>query len=511
MKLNADILFNELKAVYKAEITGPRSRDLHLPRPEFYMDTDELFLSDHLYLATVEHLPKRPRIQQNSVSICIGENLTLNYYKDKMCVILIRNRAEFFGVYQFIQSIYDKYEEWQTRMLRGLIEEPNIQGIIREAGAIFHKPVYVLDKTFRIIAGSATLTNNSNWLPTDGGSLNYGAMSQYLSASDLMMDRRNAIRLDLYGNKTLCVNLFNKNDQYEGCLVIMVQDEDFADGEDKLAEHLADFLQLAIAKDPQIINGAEASIKRVLRNLVQEQPLSQSQRLLLTGANRQTAYRCVCLRYTSSHNRLPMSYVCDIFEDTFAESYAFEHDGDILAFVNIDAIRAGGASDPLVPLNRSLTDFIQSMSLSAGISNEFCDLFNVKAYCRQALSAVENGLLLAAGECLYYFESYALPEMIINSLGGLPVETYYPSGFATLLEHDQESGISYLETLRTFLEENLSYTATARRLYIHRSTLIDRIARIERDLGTDFSDPDKRLQLEMVLKAMDLEAVLSNK
>ena len=39
---------------------------------------------------------------------------------------------------------------------------------------------------------------------------------------------------------------------------------------------------------------------------------------------------------------------------------------------------------------------------------------------------------------------------------------------------------SYLETLKVFLEENMSYPAAAKRLYIHRSTLIDRIARIER-------------------------------
>ncbi|MBR0373594.1 MAG: helix-turn-helix domain-containing protein [Mogibacterium sp.] len=511
MKLNADILYNELKAVYKAEIVGPRSRELHLPRPEFYMDTDELFLSDHLYLATVEHLPKRPRIQKDSVLVCIGENLTLNYYKDKMCVILIRNRADFFKVYQFVQSVYDKYDEWDDRMLRGLIEEPNIQGIVRDAGPIFRKAVYVLDKSFRVIAGSVTQLTDSNWAVTDGGFLSSGTMSKYLSVSDLMTDRRNAIRLDIHGNKALCVNLFNKNDQYEGCVVISLQDGEFVDGEDRLAEHLAECLQLAIAKDPQIINGAEASMKRVLRSLVQELPLSQSQRLLLTGSNRQTAYRCICLRYTSSYNQLPMAYICDIFEDTFADSYAFVHDNDIVAFVNFDTLRAAGASDPRIPFNQKLGELLRSMGLCAGISNEFSDLFNVKVYYQQSLSAVENGLLLAAGEQLYYFESYALTEMIINSLGGLPVETYYPSGFATLLSHDQESDISYLETLKTFLDENLSYTAAARKLYIHRSTLIDRIARIERDLGIDFSDPDKRLQLEMVLKAMDIEAVLSSK
>ena len=101
--------------------------------------------------------------------------------------------------------------------------------------------------------------------------------------------------------------------------------------------------------------------------------------------------------------------------------------------------------------------------------------------------------------------------MIINSLGGLSVETYYPAGFANILEHDKESGISYLETLKVFLEEGMSYTSTAQKLFIHRSTLIDRISRIEKELSIDLKDSDKRLQLEILLKAIDLEKILSGK
>ncbi|MBQ1378909.1 MAG: hypothetical protein IIY76_02730 [Erysipelotrichaceae bacterium] len=78
MKLNAGIIYNNLKKEYRAEIVGPRSEDLALSRPQFYMEEDDSFLSDHLYLATVEHLPKRPHIQKNSVLVCIGENLNLN-------------------------------------------------------------------------------------------------------------------------------------------------------------------------------------------------------------------------------------------------------------------------------------------------------------------------------------------------------------------------------------------------------------------------------------------------
>ena len=126
----------------------------------------------------------------------------------------------------------------------------------------------------------------------------------------------------------------------------------------------------------------------------------------------------------------------------------------------------------------------------------------------QALAAVENGLMINRENDYFYFSSYALTQMVVNSLGTMPLQAYFPAGLNSLIEHDRTSGVSYLETLKVFLEESMSYTSTAQKLFIHRSTLIDRIARIEKELDVDLKDYDQRLQLEMLLKAMDLEDTL---
>ena len=48
MKLNADIIYNELSKLYDVEIAGPRRTALCLPRPEFYMDNEVEFEADRL-------------------------------------------------------------------------------------------------------------------------------------------------------------------------------------------------------------------------------------------------------------------------------------------------------------------------------------------------------------------------------------------------------------------------------------------------------------------------------
>ena len=96
MKLNADIIFDRLKEQYPAEMYGIKETALALSRPEFHMDDDTRFLAGHLYLATAEHLPSRPYLEKGAVLICIGEPVRMKYYTDRITLILIRARKDFF-------------------------------------------------------------------------------------------------------------------------------------------------------------------------------------------------------------------------------------------------------------------------------------------------------------------------------------------------------------------------------------------------------------------------------
>ena len=156
-------------------------------------------------------------------------------------------------------------------------------------------------------------------------------------------------------------------------------------------------------------------------------------------------------------------------------------------------------------LNTLLKKFLADTSGIAGVSNGFTDLFGARIAYLQAESAIENGMITNPETELFYFQTYALISMVINSMGNLPAEAYFSEKLQNLIKHDKNGPISYLDTLRVFLRSSLSYSQTAEELYIHRSTVVDRISRIERELDVDLKDPDTRLQLEIILKAMEIE------
>ena len=93
----------------------------------------------------------------------------------------------------------------------------------------------------------------------------------------------------------------------------------------------------------------------------------------------------------------------------------------------------------------------------------------------------------------------------------MPTELFFSEGMRRLAAHDAEAPVSYIDTLRTYLDQNMSMTRTSAALYIHRSTLLERIGRIKRKLDTDLKDPDERLRIQILLKALQIQQQINER
>lgn len=78
------------------------------------------------------------------------------------------------------------------------------------------------------------------------------------------------------------------------------------------------------------------------------------------------------------------------------------------------------------------------------------------------------------------------PELITEYINGLlqPVFTY-----------DEENNTQMFSTLKTYIAENFNATRASQHLYVHRNTMIQRIARLEELLGSDFENADFRREI----------------
>ena len=67
------------------------------------------------------------------------------------------------------------------------------------------------------------------------------------------------------------------------------------------------------------------------------------------------------------------------------------------------------------------------------------------------------------------------------------------------MRYDEEHGSDLLLTLRTFVECRYNATLASERLFVARSTLLNRLERIEQLVEVDLDDFDSRLYLALSL------------
>ncbi|MGG4495759.1 PucR family transcriptional regulator [Brevibacillus reuszeri] len=72
-----------------------------------------------------------------------------------------------------------------------------------------------------------------------------------------------------------------------------------------------------------------------------------------------------------------------------------------------------------------------------------------------------------------------------------------------LIAHDEEHGSQLVHTLRVYLNTNLSKQEAAEKLFIHRQTLYHRLEKISECLGDDYATPNRRICIEIALRALD--------
>ena len=72
-----------------------------------------------------------------------------------------------------------------------------------------------------------------------------------------------------------------------------------------------------------------------------------------------------------------------------------------------------------------------------------------------------------------------------------------------LVEHDRERQSDLVKTLKVYFDTGANASEAAERLFLHRNSMLYRLARIEELTGLDLKDPQARLALQLGLLFVD--------
>ena len=503
MRLNADILYENINDSIPAEMTGHHTAGLSLRRPEFFLDSAEPMQADHLYILPGDQFPRHLKLEKGAVILCSGNVPVVQHYLDRCCLIRLKQKTDPFAIMNLVTGIFDRYDRWYEGLHQVVETTADLAEMTEATSKLFHNPIMVLDSEFRFVT-RAGYGDDQQYVAFDENGpdkLSLSALNQFLSATDMKLDETDPIKIDIYGQSVLSYNLFD-SDEYAGSLTLEYRNRPYRPGDEPLIRLFAHYLMLAMKQHSQYMSSGHSVLCKTFQSLMDDMPVDLEDRRRLKKMDLPELWRCIVLQPTERLSKVPASYVCETLEAMFPGSIAFSYEAAVVLFTSAD--RLDNSAEARRQFVRLLEEQFDTTTLKVGISSPFSDLFSARWHYTQGCIALENGSIFDPDETFYFFEEYALEELIINAPGDQPLEMYFSDGLKRLFEHDAQSQTSYIETLRTYLNNNMNVTATADALYIHRSTLLERLSRIKKELWDDLKDPDVQLRLRIILKALEI-------
>ena len=485
MKLCTDILYQSLSGHMQIECSGKPIYELILDPPVFWCEGMS-YRDGMICIGRAGELP----VPSGSVScllICVGGRLPTFWTVGRCCVFSIVAETNLFRVFNLLQEIFGRYEAWKERLNEIVHTTADLMDMLSITAPLFGNSLGMCNKHLEVIALAAV---DGNTVVEPGASLSEERVAKFADSHAQNIAMRELFTFTIDGMKTYCLNIFIQ-DRYQGMLSMSDDGAPITQG--KLALFAFFFQYVCKAVKQRIKRGSSSTVtmKTVFYELINCIPVSVSRIAKALSGDHQEKKNWLCLaaKPAKAMENIPVEYLCSQVEEAIPQCVAIFQDPCIVIFLPEDRYTAGpdGFSEKLL---RLVTRFFGY----AGVSNVFWDLLDSRFYYRQAVVALETAAELIEKPVLCHFQDFALTYALRNSLGELAPEYIIPKGLLRLKAEDaRENDYSRWTTLKTYLDNETNATQTARDLYVHRTTLQNRLKNIE--TMVDLSTPASRLYL----------------
>lgn len=158
-----------------------------------------------------------------------------------------------------------------------------------------------------------------------------------------------------------------------------------------------------------------------------------------------------------------------------------------------------------------INKFLAENKLEFNVSNIFSELYDFKTYFLKAREARTLKKYLKNKSRIVYYNDIKLYESLTLALEKVDYMDLVDSRIIKIQLYDLVNGTNYLETIRSYLENEKSVQAVAESMYIHRNTVNYRIKKIKELFHINFDSYDQIVQLYISIKLLMINESKKNK
>lgn len=510
MKINMHILREDL-AQYAPEAVLVSDRlERKLEFPVLY--SGEFFLrNDRVYLTTAGILPTQIAAENRPCIICLGDPPP--FYKNGDCNIIWmpEGTVPLNTLLTIVVERFAYYQRWVDSLQCCCYSLENLNELGKRSEPIFDNPINLVDSDYSWLFYS---TNTARFpLPADYSGREYkkhiqAAIVETLNAEEgkrpdvLRTCQTPYLRQGIFGYHSLCTNVMLGN-RYLATLYIDDIAHPFTDRDYALLPVLGKIVGDVMMWRGRTNSYVSQEMTEVLTKAFRNETLEVSE---LTFVLRKLEWRktdgyCCIKAFARDKSRTP-ALLHIIGEELCATvpSCIYALVDDALVFV-VNISVGEGLFEQKVEI---IIELLRRHGLCCGVSQPLHDFFMLPSLYRMSSAALSIGRKKEENLPAYFFDEYILDYVFRRSTMEFPPEVLCPYQLACIVDEDQRNGTDFVRILTEYLDNNMSIADTARKLFMHRNTLLYRLDRLKERLDMNLDDPDVRLLLTMSLRFMKL-------
>ena len=506
MKVDGSTLAALLALEFEHVVRSREVRTMQVDFPMLYEDGCE-DMSGHIVLIPAGAQPPADQpLATGAIAICQDDATAQRASEAGYAVVQIGDPVSFWRIANSAQTQFEKLQRWDA-LLHELVDTyAGYQAMLDACADMWECPCALIDRHYRAVFLADEVDKDYDFRAelTEGtDSLMADAVDTLMASPEYRRLRKSHAAFPIPGSSHLIMrNIFADGRPISALIVRHSGSAPSARVARYLAESLARAVEQlygrsgsfgSVAAQPNLLR---STLARVLEG--QRVDAADIERMLVdAGHKADDRYVLVQLeRSFTNEGKEGYGYLARRMEQMLAGTYCVTSAGFVYALADIDAHeRDTGHSFwynlPLV---------LREMLAKAGASRAFSSMSQLACARFQAGAALEQGLATEPTYWFYRFDDYAVPWILTHDAMQPPADYIAHEVFSVLARYDAEQGSDLLHTLDVFLQSRYNATLAAKQLYVARSTLLNRLERIQELMPLDLEDLDTRLYLALSFK-----------
>lgn len=507
MKINSWILHDYMHIKSTTSIIHASAMQQNLEGIAFFRNKENLDFS-LIYLISNTDLEKLMQENKKGVYACIGnvkENIPAH-----MDVFLFDKKIDIYDIYEDLQRVFQRFNQWERKLYQQMEENASLKTLGDCGREFLYNPVCMYTASLQnVFYSERKKPERLMFFKED----EVGAYLPDEEIDELKLDEDFIKTVSknepdifpdyMWGYRILYYNI-RVSGIYVARLMACEIERPFNKSDHVLLAFLADFVKKAMEKQNISFNNHPKDFDLYMQRLLRNEDVDKEKLNEILNEwswHIDDSYFCALIK-SSNYDRAvyTVTAVCSRLESNLAGSAAILNEDDIILIVNL---RKGNTSKEELLLKMAY--ILREGLMKAGISRSFYTVLCLKDYYEQAKAALLIGNTTDETIWCYHYKSYALHNLLARAKGAYSLDSLCPEGLRHLIRYDQEHKRNFTNSLKVYLQQDMSIVKTIEILYLQRASFLYQLKRIKEITGLDFNDRKIRLELLIVFELMDLE------